>query len=150
MIVLAKEGEIDYSKNPSAFIRDYSDQAIQCCIKSWNELCPEHQLTNLTEVTHRKKWIFFGHDIAILEECKEEGEISKIVFEINEYLTAKAIRKNPDSPVMVLNCWTWWNCEHHQVHGWMDRITVDVMNGCVTNFPEISPATPHVHFCSPS
>lgn len=142
---MAMEGVTEYSINAKKLIEDYGDQAIQCCVNEWNQLCSEHPLTNVTKIAHQKRWRFFGHDVAVLEEDGACGEICKIELEINQHLTAKAIRKHPDSPVIVLNCRTWWNCEEEKVHGWSYHIEIDVMKCCITQFPEIIPVTPHVY-----
>ena len=149
MIALTEGGGVDYSKNHSVFIRDHGEQAIQCCIDEWNKLCPQYQLTNMIEVMHRKRWLFHSHDVTVLKEGGGEGQISKIAFEVNEHLTAKALRKHKDSPIIVVDCCTWWDCgECHETHGWSKHITVDVMAGHVSDFPEITPAAPHF-FCCP-
>jgi hypothetical protein len=142
---MAKEGGKDYPKDPVTLIKEYGDQAIKCCINSWNQLCPQHQLTNLTDMIHEKHRLLLGHEVTSLKEDGTRGEISKLMLEVSQHLTKKALRKNPDSPVIVLNCWTWWNYEIEQVHGWSNHIEVDVKKGCVIEFPEIVPPTPHLH-----
>ena len=150
---MAEEGgverSVDYFRDSAALIKDYGDKAIQCCISAWNELCPQHQLNNITEVMHGKRGIFHSHDVAILEEAGGYGQISKITFEVNGHLTAKYLRKYKDSPRIVVDCCTWWDCgDCKQTHGWSDHIVVDAMENCVTEFPEITPASPHF-FCCP-
>ncbi len=147
MTALAKQERTVHSEELTALIRDHGDKAIRCCVDSWNELCPQHLLTNLTEVKHRKRWLFCGHDMTMLEEGGDYGEISKIAFEINEHLTSKALRRHKDSPVIILNCWIWWNFGKEQVHGWFNHITIDVIKDRVTQFPQIIPPTSHVHCC---
>ena len=144
-MALMRESGTDYPRNAHALVEEYGDQAIQCCIDSWNQLCPDHPLTNLTQMDHRRRWLFCGHDVTSLKEDGVFGEISKIAFEVNQHLTAKALHKHPDSPVIILNCWTWWNYGKEQVHGWLNHIEVDVVNGNVALFPEIAPPTPHSH-----
>lgn len=147
MITLTEEG--DYPGDYKALIRDYGEEAIRCCIDSWNGLCPQYQLTNVTEVIHKKRGLFHSHDIEILEEEGGYGQISKISFEVNQHLTSKAFRKHKDSPQIVVDCCTWWDCgKCRETHGWKNHITVDVMKGCVTDFPEVNPASPHL-FCCP-
>lgn len=136
---LLEEGG-DYPKDPATLIKNCGGKCIQCCLDSWNGLCPGHPLTNVTEVTHQKRWLLFGHDTTVLEEVGGYGEISKIAFEVNGHLTAKALQQNSGSPVIVLNCRIWWQCGiHHQVHDWLKHITMDVEKCCVENFPEIVP-----------
>lgn len=142
---MTKDRRTHHQKDHESLIKEYGDQAIKCCINSWNQLCPKHQIANLTEMEHRKRWLFCGHEVTSLKEEGASGEISKLILEVNEHLTKKALRKHPESSVIVLNCWTWWNYEKEQVHGWLDHIEVDVEKGCVTQFPEIAPPTPHVH-----
>jgi len=62
------ESEDDYSRKPAVVIRDHGGQAIQCCVHSWNQLCPQYPLTNTTEVMHRKRWLFSGSDVVIFEQ----------------------------------------------------------------------------------
>ena len=142
---MAQEKGINEPEDPAKLIKDYGDQVIKCCINSWNQLCPQHQLTNLEEMTRRKRWLFCGHEVTSLKEEGARGEISKLMLEVNEHLTRKALRKHPDSPVIILNCWTWWNYGREQVHGWLEHIEVDIEKGCVTKFPEILAPAPHMY-----
>ncbi len=146
-MALVKEGGVDYPKDAKTLIRDYGEQAIQCCIGEWNKLCPQYSLTNVTEVKHQKRRLFHTHDVAVLEEGGGPGQISRVAFEVNEHLTAKALRKHPDTPMIVLDCSIWWDWGTSQVHGWSSHIAVDVTKGHVTEFPEITPAAPHFYCC---
>ena len=148
VIPMAKKGRTDHTKYPATLIKEYGDQAIRCCISAWNQLCPQHQLTNLSDMVHEKPPLLCGHEVTSLKEEGTRGEISKIMFEVSQHLTKKALRKNPDLPVIVLNCWTWWNYGTEQVHGWPNHIEVDVEKGCVIKFPEIVPPTPRL-YCDP-
>ncbi len=134
-------------ENVRMLLRDHGDQAIQCCINAWNQLCPDYPLTNTTEVMHRKRWLFFGPDIVDLEQGGDCGQISRIAFGLNGRLTARAFRKHRDLPSVIVNCWIHWNCGETCVRGWSKHIAVDVMKDCVAQFPDVIPATPHVHCC---
>jgi hypothetical protein len=145
--IMTGEGEGDHPKDLAALLKEHGEQAIQCCIDTWNQLCPQYPLTNVTEVTRRKRWLFFGSDVVALEQDGSCGQISKIAFGINKRLTAKALRKHRDSPLIIVNCWICWDCGAEQVRGWSSHIVVDVVRGCVAQFPDITPSTPHVHCC---
>jgi hypothetical protein len=140
------ESEDDYRKLAEV-LRDDGGQAIQCCVNSWNQLCPQYPLTNTTEVIHRKRWLFSGSDVVALEQNRDCGQISRIAFGINKRLTAKAFRKHRNLPLVVVNCWICWNCGATRVRGWSNRIAVDIARDCIVQFPRIIPATPHVHCC---
>lgn len=137
---LVEERLTDHAKNSAVFIQHYDDQAIQCCIDSWNKLCSLYPLVNVTEVVQRRRWLVFGPRVTVLKQGEELGEISRIAFSINRGLTAKVLQKNRDSSLIVVDCLTWWNCEDNQARGWPDRIVVDAERNCVTQFPEIVPA----------
>ena len=141
---MIREERTEYPRDAAALINLYEDEAIRCCIDSWNQLCSEHPLTNATEVAHRKRFRFCGHNVAMFRADEICGEISKVAFEANKHLTAKALKENPDLPVMVLNCWTWWRCESGNVRGWIGHIEIDVAKRCVTQFPEIHSAIHHL------
>lgn len=148
--LLIVTGEIagNYPKDLAVLLKDYGGHAVQCCINAWNQLCPQCPLTNTTEVVNRKRWLFSGPDAVTLEQSADCGQISKIVLGINRRLTAKALRRGGDLPLIVVDCWIYWNCGTEQVRGWRPScIVVDVAKGCVVRFPDIVPATPHVHFC---
>jgi hypothetical protein len=138
---------IGENRGIATLLRDHGEQAIQCCINTWNQLCPLYPLTNLTEVIHRKRWLFLGPDVVTLEQNGRCGQISRIVFGINRRLTAKALRKYTDPPLIIVNCWICWNCGASRVRGWPSRIVVDVVKDCVAQFPDVVPATPHVYCC---
>ena len=140
---MTREVGTDYPKDVDTLIKDYGDEAIRCCISSWNQLCPHHPLTNVTEILHRNRYRFYGHDVSLLKEEGTRGEISEIAFDVNKHLTAKALRKHPDSPIVVLNCRTWWNYGTGEARGWTGHIEVDVAEGCVKKFPEVIPVTQH-------
>ena len=144
---LVEGGVADHPKDSATLIQHYGEQAIQCCIDSWNQLCSMYPLSNVTEVVRRKRWLFCGSDVNVLEQREADGQISRITFGINRGLTARALQKSTDSSPVVVNCWIWWNCEGEQVRGWSDYIVVDITKNCVLRFPEITPATAHFHCC---
>lgn len=144
---LVEEKLTDYTKSSATFIQHYGHEAIQCCIDSWNKLCSPHPLVNVTESVQRRKWLVCGPRVTVLKQGKELGEISKIAFSVNVGLTAKNLRENRDSWLIVVNCLTWWNCEDNEVRGWPDQILVDIEKNCVTQFPEIAPAESCLYCC---
>ncbi len=144
---LVEEGIADYPKDSATLIQHYGERAIQCCIDSWNQLYSQYPLSNLTEVLRRKKRLFYSSDVTVLEQGETPGRISRISFGINKRLTARALRRDGDSLLIAVNYRIWWNCEGDQVRGWSDHIMVDVTKDCVTQFPEITPATAHFHCC---
>jgi hypothetical protein len=147
LLNMAKEKMFSYANGCTAMLKKYGEQAVQCCINTWNQLCPDYPLTNLKEVTHRKRWVLFGSDVYILEQNGPCGHISKIVFGVNRRHTAKALQRNEDLPLMTLNCWIWWNCGENWVRGWSNRIVVDLAKNRVVDSIYAIPITPHVHWC---
>lgn len=144
---LVEERLIDYTESPATFVQHYGDQAIQCCIDSWNKLCSSHPLANVTQAVQRRRWLVFGPRVTVLKQGEELGEISKIAFSVNGGLTARILRENKDSSLVVVNCLTWWNREDNQVRSWPDQIVVDIEKNCVTQFPEIAPAESCLYCC---
>ena len=141
---LTANGKIEYPRKVSEFIKEYGDQAIKRCVDSWDQTSPQHQIKDLTNMAHGKRWWFCGGDTTFLSQNGICIEISKVAFEVNKHLTAKALRKHPESPVIVLAYWTWWNCGKKQVRGWCGHIEVNVETGRVIDLPGMSPATPHI------
>ena len=130
----------------TAPLKEYGEQAIQCCIDSWNRLCPQYPLTNVTAAKRRKRWSFVGPDVVTLEQAGDCGQISRITFGINGYASRSALRKRAEPPKITVNCWIHWNCEITRVRGWSDRIVVDIEKDCVVQFPNVVPMTPHIHW----
>ena len=141
---MTTDKKIEYPQKVSEFIREYGDYAIKCCIDSWDQICHQYQIKNLTNTAHRKRWWFCGGDATFLSQNGTCAEISKVAFEVNKHHTAKAFRKHPEPPVIVLTCWTWWNCGTKQVRGGYSHIEVDVEKGRIVNSPKIAPAAPHI------
>jgi hypothetical protein len=121
---------------------DYGEKAIQCCINSWNRLYPQYSLKNLKKTATRKRWVFCGSNVVTVKEEGVCDQISKIVFGVNNRLTAK------DSSLVTVNCWIWWNCEGKSVRGWLEHIIVDIDKDRVVKFPNITPAISHIHLSS--
>jgi len=132
-----------YPKSNAMLLKDYHDQAIQCCINSWNQLCPSYPLAKVTEVTKQKRLGLFGSDVAFIVKSGNGEEISRIVFEINNRLTARAFRKHHESLLVIVDFRIWWNYDGYLVRGWLNHIMVDVVNNCVVNFPQITPTSPY-------
>ena len=147
MMIVTGRSAKDDPKDAAALCRDRGDRAVQCCISEWNRLCPQYPLTNVTEVIHRKRWLFFGPDVCCLEQNGGCGQISRVTFGINRRLTARALRRQGNLPIIMLNCWICWNCGATQVRGWSNHIAIDVSRDCVVQFPHITPVTPHVYCC---
>jgi hypothetical protein len=132
-----------YTKDNEMLLKNCHERAIQCCIDSWNQICPEHPLSNITKVAKQKQWRLFNSGIAIVVKSGNKGDVSKIVFEINNKLTAKAFRKHHESQLVVVNCRIWWNYDGYLVRGWIDHIVVDAVNNKVVDFPQITPSFPY-------
>ena len=144
--MMAEESGVDYSKDHAVLLKNHTDQAIRCCINAWNQLCPQHPLTNLTKAVQRKRWWLFGSEVVVLEQSGDCGQISKITLGINKRHTRRTFRKYGDQLLMTVNCWICWNCGAERVRGWPDHIVVDVKGNCVVRFPDVARATPHVHW----
>lgn len=144
---MAKENVMSYANGRTAMHKKYSEQAVQCCISKWNQLCPDYPLTNVKEVTQRRRWILFGPDVFTFEQNGPCGHISKIVFGIDRKHATKALQRNGDLPLMTLNCRIWWNCGENRVRGWSNHIVVDLAENRVVNSIRVIPVTPHVHWC---
>ena len=140
------ESIVNNPKSYTALLEERDEQAIQCCINTWNQSCPQYPLMNTTEVAHRKRWFFSGSDVVTLEQTGECGHISRVTFGVNSRLTRSGLREHADSQLVTVNFWVSWNCESTRVRGWSDHIVVDVGEGRVVRFPEISAVTRHVHW----
>ncbi len=126
--------------------REYTDQAIRCCIDTWNQLCPQHPLMNLTEIVWRKRWSLSGSDIAVLEQSGECGQISKITFGVSRQLAQRTFLKHGDQLLVTVDCQICWNCGTERVRGWSNCIVVDIKGNRVVQFPDVTCVTPHFHW----
>ena len=59
------------------------DQAIQVCINTWNQFCPEYPIEKSVKIIKQKRWLPFGHDVTVIKMSEKNSEISKIIFDID-------------------------------------------------------------------
>ncbi len=137
---------MNHAKGYAALLEEHGEQAVRCCIDTWNQLCPRYPLTNVAEVARRKRWAFFGPDIVTLEQGGECGQISEITFGVSRRLSRSGLRRSTDSLLIIVNYSVYWNCGGTRVRGWSGRIVVDVEKDCVVQFPDVISVTPHVHW----
>ena len=119
------------------------DQAIQVCINTWNQFCPEYPIEKSAKIIKQKRWLSFGHDVTVIKMSEKNSEISKIIFDIDNRLTAKALRKHGESTKIFVSCRIWWNYDGYRVRGFLDHIEFDVTKGCIACFPQIIPVYPY-------
>jgi hypothetical protein len=132
-----------FTENFTTFIRTYEEQAIQCCIKTWNQFCSEYPIKSNYKITKKKRILSIGNDINIIDMANANGDISKISFSVDNRITMKSLRKNDDSPKIFVACRIWWNYDGYKVRGWLDHIEFDVSKDCITQFPQIRPIYPY-------
>jgi hypothetical protein len=127
----------------STLTQTYKDQAIQVCINKWNQFCPEYPIEKSAKIIKQKHWLPFGHDVTVIEMSEKNDEISKIIFDIDNKLTAKALRKHSEPTKIFVSCRIWWNYKGYRVRGFLDHIEFDVTKGNITRFPQIIPVYPY-------